>query len=412
MTKRTSKKEEGNKFLPSRKDYNYTTVIDRFEKYAFTYYFAYELAARNNYVAESLIFLKDLFDLYLVLDEINRSSSLTVTNIEKAVEKIFTTEEMCKIIISRLVDDFDNKQLPSKLNEIDFRELNNNISSLIYCQADKLYEKYYVIYIPKEEQSGKFNKIYNPFKYIELDKSLTRYMNIRNNEESHNEEKDYKINEAKNDYFMVYQEIIDENKDFSLNVIYPNYRVNLRDFTNTKIALNLNIPKTELLEYVEKIKDEYDSKNSIIRTRKELLKEKIKVNKTEQKKLLKAISSLDNKKIGDILFIYDYFFYNNQYYPEKDNNNIIKEIQIELTKFNGFKIKKETNEIKNKKDTLYKYISWDEYLEENPEFKPDDMGVLDDEKAALSTKSIASKYNLIKKYIDGDEPLYKTLIEL
>lgn len=412
MTKRTSKKEEGNKFLPSRKDYNYTTVIDRFEKYAFTYYFAYELAARNNYVVESLIFLKDLFDLYLVLDEINRSSSLTVTNIEKAVEKIFTTEEMCKIIISRLVDDFDNKQLPSKLNEIDFRELDNNISSLIYSIADKLYEEYYVIYIPKEEQSGKFNKIYNPLKYIELDKSLTRYMNFRNNEESHNEEKDYKINEAKNDYFMVYQEIIDENKDFSLNVIYPNYRVNLRDFTNTKIALNLNIPKTELLEYVEKIKDEYDSKNSIIRTRKELLKEKIKVNKTEQKKLHKAISSLDNKKIGDILFIYDYFFYNNQYYPEKDNNNIIKEIQIELTKFNGFKIKKETNEIKNKKDTLYKYISWDEYLEENPEFKPDDMGVLDDEKAALSTKSIASKYNLIKKYIDGDEPLYKTLIEL
>ena len=412
MTKRTSKKEEGNKFLPSRKDYNYTTVIDRFEKYAFTYYFAYELAARNNYVAESLIFLKDLFDLYLVLDEINRSSSLTVTNIEKAVEKIFTTEEMCKIIISSLVDDFDNKQLPSKLNEIDFRELDNNISSLIYFKADKLYEEYYVIYIPKEEQSGKFNKIYNPFKYIELDKSLTRYMNIRNNEESHNEEKDYKINEAKNDYFMVYQEIIDKNKDFSLNVIYPNYRVNLRDFTNTKIALNLNLPKTELLEYVEKIKDEYDSKNSIIRTRKELLKEKIKVNKTEQKKLHKAISSLDNKKIGDILFIYDYFFYNNQYYPEKDNNNIIKEIQIELTKFNGFKIKKETNEIKNKKDTLYKYISWDEYLEENPEFTPDDMGVLDDEKAALSTKSIASKYNLIKKYIDGDEPLYKTLIEL
>ena len=412
MTKRTSKKEEGNKFLPSRKDYNYTTVIDRFEKYAFTYYFAYELAARNNYVAESLIFLKDLFDLYLVLDEINRSSSLTVTNIEKAVEKIFTTEEMCKIIISRLVDDFDNKQLPSKLNEIDFRELDNNISSLIYSIADKLYEEYYVIYIPKEEQSGKFNKIYNPFKYIELDKSLTRYMNFRNNEESHNEEKDYKINEAKNDYFMVYQEIIDKNKDFSLNVIYPNYRVNLRDFTNTKIALNLNLPKTELLEYVEKIKDEYDSKNSIIRTRKELLKEKIKVNKTEQKELHEAISSLDNKKIGDILFIYDYFFYNNQYYPEKDNNNIIKEIQIELTKFNGFKIKKETNEIKNKKDTLYKYISWDEYLEENPEFKPDDMGVLDDEKAALSTKSIASKYNLIKKYIDGDEPLYKTLIEL
>ena len=212
MTKRTSKKEEGNKFLPSRKDYNYTTVIDRFEKYAFTYYFAYELAARNNYVAESLIFLKDLFDLYLVLDEINRSSSLTVTNIEKAVEKIFTTEEMCKIIISRLVDDFDNKQLPSKLNEIDFRELDNNISSLIYSIADKLYEEYYVIYIPKEEQSGKFNKIYNPFKYIELDKSLTRYMNFRNNEESHNEEKDYKINEAKKAHKIILTEKTDSGK--------------------------------------------------------------------------------------------------------------------------------------------------------------------------------------------------------
>ena len=89
MTKRTSKKEEGNKFLPSRKDYNYTTVIDKFEKYAFTYYFAYELAVRNNYVAKSLNLLKDLFDLYLVLDEINRRSSLTAINIEKAVKKIF-----------------------------------------------------------------------------------------------------------------------------------------------------------------------------------------------------------------------------------------------------------------------------------------------------------------------------------
>lgn len=402
MTKRTSKKEEGNKFLPSRKDYNYTTVIDRFEKYAFTYYFAYELAARNNYVAESLIFLKDLFDLYLVLDEINRSSSLTVTNIEKAVEKIFTTEEMCKIIISRLVDDFDNKQLPSKLNEIDFRELDNNISSLIYSIADKLYEEYYVIYIPKEEQSGKFNKIYNPFKYIELDKSLTRYMNFRNNEESHNEEKDYKINEAKNDYFMVYQEIIDENKDFSLNVIYPNYRVNLRDFTNTKIALNLNIPKTELLEYVEKIKDEYDSKNSIIRTRKELLKEKIKVNKTEQKKLHKAISSLDNKKIGDILFIYDYYYYCNINYPNKLIGTIKEEIQDELTKFHGFRVKV---------NDTYQYVTYKKFLKQNPTFTLS-AEESSDNKAYITTRSIASKYNLIKKYIDGDEPLYKTLIEL
>lgn len=53
--------------------------------------------------------------------KLTEAFSLTVTNIEKAVEKIFTTEEMCKIIISSLVDDFDNKQLPSKLNEIDFR---------------------------------------------------------------------------------------------------------------------------------------------------------------------------------------------------------------------------------------------------------------------------------------------------
>lgn len=44
-------------------------------------------------------------------------------------------------------------------------------------------------------------------------------------------------------------------KEFSWNIIYPNFNTAIRDFTDTKIVLNLNLPKSEIMDYIEKIKN-------------------------------------------------------------------------------------------------------------------------------------------------------------
>lgn len=80
-------------------------------------------------------------------------------------------------------------------------------------------------------------------------------------------EKYYKFNNSQNDYFTVYQDILKEEKEFSWSIIYPNFRTAIRDFTNTKIVLNLNLTKKEIIDYIEKIKDDYDKKNQLLKLR-------------------------------------------------------------------------------------------------------------------------------------------------
>jgi hypothetical protein len=117
-------------------------------------------------------------------------------------------------------------------------------------------------------------------------------------------------------------------------------------------------------------------------------------------------------KWADNFFIYDYFLYHEVISIDKTEAQIKREIQIELTKFHGVRVPKDDYEIKNTKDTKYKYIPLEEYkTQEGYSQNNDIFETLLDENQAMSIRTIGDKYELMKNYIQGENPLYKTLLE-
>lgn len=270
--------------------------------------------------------------------------------------------------------------------------------------TDKLYNDYYIIYTTEFPSLFKnINKIYNPTSYLERDKTLTEIINNLNLFEH-----EYNINN--NNFFNIFQIKDKHKKDIKLNIIYPKYKTAMRDFTDTNIAFNLNLPANELTDFIIKLKDDYDKKNSIIKSPLELFGEKLEIK----------VKDLDKKdKWADLLFMYDY--YNVGIKNDKKKNDIVKEIQLIFTKIYGIKIFKKTlvkkirgksNEDETKEINQFEIITIDEYLKKYPEIDKFNLDFDDtaDVKHYFSTKSIRDKYKQIKEYIEGDYPKYKTLI--
>ena len=270
--------------------------------------------------------------------------------------------------------------------------------------TDKLYNDYYIIYTTEFPSLFKnINKIYNPTSYLERDKTLTEIINNLNLFEH-----EYNINN--NNFFNIFQIKDKYKKDIKLNIIYPKYKTAMRDFTDTNIAFNLNLPANELTDFIIKLKDDYDKKNSIIKSPLELFGEKLEIK----------VKDLDKKdKWADLLFMYDY--YNVGIKNDKKKDDIVKEIQLIFTKIYGIKTFKKTlvkkirgksNEDETKEINQFEIITIDEYLKKYPEIDKFNLDFDDtaDVKHYFSTKSIRDKYKQIKEYIEGDDPKYKTLI--
>jgi len=158
------------------------------------------------------------------------------------------------------------------------------------------------------------------------------------------------------------------------------------------------------------IKNDYDNKNSIIKTPRQFLEEELEIYSYDT-------DIMKTKQLADMFFIYDYY---NTCEIHKNINKEAQEIeyniQLELTKYHGLKIKKDSTEIKSKKDNKYKIKPFNEWIKENNYSKDDfekyeiDFNIFEGEKAYLSDKAIKNKYKLISKYIRGEDPKYKTLI--
>lgn len=387
----------------SRSDGEYAS-IDEFEKYEFTHNITYELARRNMYVIKSLSLLSEVFGHYkqTILPILIKYEKETIT--DDTIEAINADVNMLRKFFIGLVNHYDKKQFIGDFESLTFKNLKEKFSYLVNTLAKELYDKYYIIYqYESEKLTTDFDEIYDPSIYLERDKELTKHIHNLV-DEGINLRSDYKHNFKQNQYFTVCQDVNKEQKGFAFSVIYPNFKTPMRDFADTKILLNLSFSKDEILDYIEKIKDEYDKKNPIIKTPRELLEEDL-------NNLDSDLDVFGTQKWADILFIYDCFLYNHQVYPDKEDREIKKEIQLELTKFHGVKMLKQDDEIKRKKDTKYKLIPWNEY-EKLPEYNAEDesIGTLDNEKAYLSIKAIEYKYDKIKDYIEGDNPKYKTLI--
>lgn len=82
-----------------------------------------------------------------------------------------------------------------------------------------------------------------------------------------------------------------------INVHLSRPKLRFRQTKRAVLKLNFALPKEELIAYIEKIKDEYDKDNSLIKSSLELLGKEF--EKTKSKKINKS-------KIADKFFIYDY----------------------------------------------------------------------------------------------------------
>jgi hypothetical protein len=387
--------------LPKRSD-KYYTQIAKFEKCKYTHCLAYELAIRNTNVENSLNLLFDLFMYYQqnILPILTKYEKATIA--DDMLEAIDDVGNIYKKFFIDLVNNYDKKQFLGHFESLTFKNIKEKIAYLVNTILKELYDNYYIIYQHDSETfTNDFNEIYDPLIYLERDKALTKYIKDTYINETSLKENS-KFNYDQNEYFAVFQDIHENQEDFSFSTIYPNFSTALRDFTDTKIMLNLNFSKDEIMDYIEKIKNDYDNKSSIIKTPRQLLEEELEIYS-------EVNGIVETEKWEDILFIYDYYHVCQSYTNKKDYE-IGEKIQIELTKYHGLKIKKTSEEIRNKKDTRYKQVSWADYIKNNPETNESNIFFDKDTKPYLSTKAIKNKYNLIKGYIEGGNPKYKTLV--
>lgn len=389
--------------LPSRFEETYCEKM-KFDKYEYTNFIAYELARRNENVMNLLLIQEQLIALYNILPKsISRYKKAEAT--EELSQYAQEIENYLKGTLRDLFKHYSIDQFDDDINRLTLENIKEIFSNIVNEIAKILYEQYYIIYQNDIESLQHIaNELYDPLRFLERDRFLTQYMlRVYDNEQDY--KANHNINFNQNQYFMVYQEVPKEQRDFSFNVIYPKFEKAMRDFTDTKVAMNLNLSESEIIDYIKKIKKNYDSKNSIVKTKRELLVDELESSNEDIK-----MNSAD--KWADNFFIYDYFLYHEVISIDKTEAQIKREIQIELTKFHGVRVPKDDDEIKNTKDTKYKYIPLEEYKTQEGYSQNDDIfETLSDENQAMSIRTIGDKYELMKNYIQGENPLYKTLLE-
>lgn len=413
-SKQEKTKKIDNYTFPNRHDSIYTN-IENVENFEFTHSIVYEFARRNENVQNILNFLNDLFAIYegiihKILDEYNKylhqNKFKEDENIKKAQELI---NPLIKNEVYRIVESHNQEELKKELEDLSIKNVKEKFCNIVKLLTDKLYNDYYIIYTTEFPSLFKnINDIYNPTTNFERDKLLTEMVNNLDLD-------DCEYNIKNNDFFDIFQIITTHKKEIKLNIIYPKYKTAMRDFIDIKIALNLNLPVNEIIDFIKKIKDNYDSKNCIIKTPLELFGEKLGIDADYK-------NTKRKREWVDLLFIYDYHHIGIK--NNKKKMDIEDEIQLIFTKIYGVKVmnnaetdKKdaETDKKDGETDKTNKFdlIPYEEFLKKyETKEEEEDLNLNDtsNEKHYCTTRSIRAKYSEMKKLILGNNPKYKTLI--
>ena len=391
--------------FPNRHDSIYTN-IENIEDFEFTHSIIYQFARRNENIENILNFLNDLFALYegfihKILDEYNK---YIFKNNFKEDENIKKAEELMNPLIKdevyKILKLHNQEELKKKFEDLSIKNVKEKFCNIVKLLIDKLYNDYYIIYTTEFPSLFKnINGIYDSTANLERDKLLTEIVNNLDLD-------DCEYNIKNNDFFDIFQIITNYKKEIKLNIIYPKYKTALRDFTDVKIALNLNLPVNEIIDFIKKIKNDYDSKNSIIKTPLELFGEKLEID-TDYK------NTKRKREWVDLLFIYDYYHIGIK--NNKKKMDIENEIQLIFTKIYGVKVMRDTEtdlkEGETVKPNKFDLIPYEKFLKIN-EIKESDLNLNEtsDEKHYCTTRSIRGKYTEMKELILGNNPKYKTLI--
>lgn len=372
-----------NEKIPKLYSEAYYEFLDA-EPFEFTHSLCYELARRNNDVNFILNFINSTIEEYT-----KKYFVYGDKNIKEAYQ-----EEDFKIFLAQIISISENNS--EIMKDIDYNPktlgslfVNDYLKSLLMGLIDKLYYEYYIIY-RYDNHNEQVDKIYDKNKYLERDSNLTR--NIDKIESSE------KKNILKTDSFTLVQST--KKNDFIFNKVYQDFYAPIRDFTNIELKLNLNLPKEELMNYLETIKDNYDSTESSIKGLSEILNIDYEYSKEE-------IKNMRLKDWHHHLFIYDYMCASN------DTNKSTKYEKLEeiFIAECGYLVKKtvskEKADKKNRDNSNYKVVSKEARYSKELKDKYDNMNQ-EDIKPYYTSEAIRKKYVFIKKLIDNK--IYKKLI--
>lgn len=284
--------------LPKRSDSIYKE-IENFEDYEYSYCVAYELAIRNSNIRNLVEkYLKIGFDSFYIKESDN--------DIKLLKDYGFNYEAMINTEVLQVFKEEINLFSKISTNTVYTNDIlkNNTINNaLVYYKKDNFF------LIDFEDKSFIPNKINN--------------------------------NDINKDYIHTLR----------FNLKRP--KLYLQENKIFKVAINLNLPKDELITYISKIKDEFDNDKSIIKTPLELLGEDFEY--LENKNIKQNSNKLNKKLIADKFFVYDYVTARKQQVEEM-NNQIVEEYEDEIQNIKNDYEDNKTSRINNLKKELSQNI--------------------------------------------------------
>lgn len=376
--------------LPRRDDEVYQ-IISSYEPYELTHCISYEMAIRNK-------------DVQSILEKI-KTLTLLSRDLFKANILYKNDIEISNMIGLKLAKELETLQVSCDINfdNFDLTQAFNTIMLSITEYTILLEENYYMIYDRKEIVPEGMEDIFKEPNHYESDRELNHYMDkaieesIRN---AYDLSPRYKDNFTFKDGYAVYQASYDDSKEYDINKIFPNFKRPMREFNQTQVAFNMSLPKEEIVKYIEKIKDDYDHKNSSYKTLNELL-----YGDDTDSRVDERLEHKQKERYADDFFIYDYYTQS----PEKHERKL-EIIQHKLSQYHGMKIENGRND--------YKYISYDEgQMKDIPKQNystSDFASLLEKAKNSrtilhhLSIDVIQDRYKKMKDIID--KQTYKALI--
>jgi len=321
--------------LPRRDDDVYQ-IISSYEPYELTHCISYEMAIRNN---EVLAILEKIKILTVLSRELFRADM--VHKNDSALFYFMEIEEQRSKVLESL------NALQIELN-IDFNisnitEIQSELFKLITEYTVLLEEDYYMIYDRKEIVPEGMGEVFKEPNHYESDRELNQYMDKAIEESiksAYDPSPRYKDNYTVKDGYVTYQASYEDSKEYDINKIFPNFKRPMREFNQTQVAFNMSLPKEEIVKYIEKIKDDYDNKNTAYKTLSQLLYADD--TRTEDK-----LDHKQKERYADDFFIYDYYIKSHEEHEKK-----LEIIQKKLSQYHGMKIEKDRND--------YELINYDE----------------------------------------------------
>ena len=452
-----------NNNLVYRSDEKYTR-IEKYEDYEFTHCIAFEMAIRNIHVKrlkkslEKLNYLsKNIFDNFSnelsyeekinnfenIKNNLISFKNILTSNIslERTLEEIMKilainlsnnqikniNEDFINIILNKkkyylsIINVYNNSNLgtlTSKYKESDLQELfkkANLIDKIILIELlknsiqCKLEYEYYVV----NEKTSITPENIEEF----IDKDTNHEPSIEINNHIYNvfRQPNYIQNYTNSKGYIFYQGLYKGDNSFTINKVIPNFEQPLRMFNTMEISINPSLPLNDILSFVKKIKEDYDTDESL-KSFFDLVSEDF--NSIDQNTTIDKKISLTKKKWADIFYIYDYFkFYllnknkinkgkneNGKENKEDNLTTIAKEISLQLSYYHKLSHSEPLDF--SKSDNLGNYNSAYNEYETNFEFK---MG---ENNFYITADHIKRDYyKKIKNLIEGRNPKYKKLID-